>query len=184
MRLSGNTRLRLSYFLGADSKSAKDGKCLQEPPHGATSWEGLPGGPSGASLCLSSPAPRTMPEIAADASALCPGLLWLFVPADGSPEPVLGTWISFCHPSPKDRLFHTVTSQITQDGVCGSKPTKSGVPEVPEPSLQWPQHRAALRQVCLTPRTKPATPHGTGSGERACRIASPPSHSSAPTWSL
>lgn len=76
-------------------------------------------------------------------------------------------------PSPKDRLFHTVTVRIAQDGVCSSKTMKSGVPEVPEPSLWWPQHRAALRQLYLTPGSKPATRHGTGSGEKACRSASP-----------
>lgn len=82
MRPSDNTRLRLLDLLGADSKTSKDRKCLQEPPHSAMRWEELPEGPRGVSLgSRRSPAPRTMPEIATtrDVSALSPGLLWLFL---------------------------------------------------------------------------------------------------------
>lgn len=58
-RLSGNTRLRLLHLLGADNKSSEDGKCLQEPPCSDTRWEGLPGGPNGASLFLVSELPSS-----------------------------------------------------------------------------------------------------------------------------
>jgi len=118
-----------------------------------------------------------MPEIAAtaDVPAVHPGLLWLFVSANSCPKPTLGTHISLCTLCPKDTLFHTVTVRIAQDGVSGSKTMKSGVPEVPGTSLWWPQHGAALRQLCLTPVTKPTTPHVAGNEERPCRSGSPPS---------
>lgn len=137
VRLSGSARLRLLHLLGADSKTSKDGKCLQEPLHSATTWEGLPGGPSSASPCSwRSPAPRRMPEIAtaSDVSALCPGLLWLSLCLSLSPCWELG-FPSAAPPSQGQAVPHCHCWD-SPGQMCGRKTTKSGVPVVPEPSLQ------------------------------------------------